>query len=121
MGQPRSFLKTTAVVSSVTLVILYILFQAGGALLPSSKSGRALHFHQESDQPIPADASMNTQPPATEPSKMMLMSGSKSAHHVFGGGNVLYSDSPVEFTNNPFDAASTEPTTHAVVNPYRQP
>jgi hypothetical protein len=120
--QPHSFLKTTAVVSSVTLVGLYIIFEAGGGLLPSSKSGRAWHLQRESNQPIaPEDTSgaqMPSVPRTEQPAPTHSVSGISPSSFDF--------KPPLEMREQPLMSSSKsmrvfEPVNYAPLDPAHNP
>jgi prepilin-type processing-associated H-X9-DG protein len=95
--------KTAAIVSSFTLLTLYVMAQSGFQLLPGSKSSRIVKDGQFNAALIEQDNS-----PATQPTTVpLLLPGSKSAAHVVDpNSSILFGDGHVTFA-----ASATQPDT----------
>ena len=76
--------KVAALVCSILLVGAYVAYRGGGALMPSTKSGRIVSPASDVEEPrervmMPSSKSGPvTPPPATARSERTLMPGSKS-------------------------------------------
>jgi hypothetical protein len=83
--KPRfTFFKVAALVCSIVLVGAYVTYRGGGALMPSTKSGRVVSPAGDVEAPrervmMPSSKSGPiTPPPPTAQSERTLMPGSKS-------------------------------------------